>query len=100
MLRKLPYYVKVSVPFLWLVDVEARVLTARSLALKSITKHPVSARMKPLVVAQITAPLDERRSGSGRAGSRRSDGDLPHLRYIHKMKLVDHSAYAPRRRKP
>jgi Uma2 family endonuclease len=27
MLRKLPYYAKVGVPFLWLVDIEARVLT-------------------------------------------------------------------------
>jgi Uma2 family endonuclease len=31
MLRKLPYYAKIGVPFLWLVDVEARVLTAHRL---------------------------------------------------------------------
>jgi Uma2 family endonuclease len=31
MLRKLPYYAKVGVPFLWLVDLEARVLTAHRL---------------------------------------------------------------------
>jgi hypothetical protein len=31
MLRKLPYYARVGVSFLWLVDIEARVLTAHRL---------------------------------------------------------------------
>ena len=31
LLRKLPYYARVAVPFLWLVDIEARVLTAHRL---------------------------------------------------------------------
>jgi Uma2 family endonuclease len=31
MLRKQPYYAKVGVPFMWLVDIEARVLTAHRL---------------------------------------------------------------------
>jgi Uma2 family endonuclease len=31
MLRKLPYYAKVGVRFMWLVDIEARVLTAHRL---------------------------------------------------------------------
>ncbi len=31
LLRKLPYYAKVGVPFMWLVDIEARVLTAHRL---------------------------------------------------------------------
>lgn len=28
MLRKQPYYAKIGVPFMWLVDIDARVLTA------------------------------------------------------------------------
>jgi Uma2 family endonuclease len=31
MLRKQPYYAKIRVPFMWLVDIEARVLTAHRL---------------------------------------------------------------------
>ena len=31
MLRKQPYYATVGVPYLWLVDIEARVLTAHRL---------------------------------------------------------------------
>jgi Uma2 family endonuclease len=31
LLRKLPYYAKIGVPYLWLVDLEARVLTAHKL---------------------------------------------------------------------
>jgi hypothetical protein len=31
MLRKLPYYAKVGVPFMWHVDIEARVLTVHRL---------------------------------------------------------------------
>jgi Uma2 family endonuclease len=31
MLRKLPYYAKIGVPFMWLVDIEARVLTVHRL---------------------------------------------------------------------
>ena len=32
MIHKLPYYAKVGVPYLWLVDLDARVMTAQQLS--------------------------------------------------------------------